>query len=263
MKGIIGAIAGDIIGSPYESNRIKTKDFRLFSNYSGFTDDTVLTLAIANWLVEDKTSKDVLIRNLKSFANKYSHAGYGRSFIHWMKSENPDPYGSWSNGSAMRVSPCAWVAESFEEAHELAYASAAVTHNHPDGVNGAIATCEAIYLARVGASKDEIKEHIEVRYDYDLSRRLDEIRPVYSFELKCSKSVPEAIICFLEADDYEDTVRNAVSLGGDADTQAAIAGSIASAYYDVPERISREAINRLDNNLLNVFNRFEEKYMKI
>lgn len=260
MKGIIGAICGDIIGSTREFNRIKTKDFELYPQDSTFTDDTIMTLAIANWLIKDKSSERVLVEQLQYFGNRYPHAGYGGMFKKWLKQENPQPYGSWANGSAMRVSPCAWVVDSLKEAQDLAYASAVVTHNHPDGIKGALATCDAVYLARIGANKDEIKDHIEVRYEYDLNRSLDELRPYYSFELSCAGSVPESIICFLEARDFEDAIRNAVSLGGDADTQAAIAGSIASAYWDVPDRIANESIRRLDDRLLKVFNNFEEKF---
>ncbi|MBQ2666733.1 ADP-ribosylglycohydrolase family protein [Methanobrevibacter sp.] len=261
MKGIIGAIAGDIIGSPYEWNSIKTKEFDLFSRKSVFTDDTVMTLAIANWLCEDKDSKDVLIKNLKDFGNRYINAGYGGRFLHWLQQDSPEPYGSWANGSAMRVSPCAWVANSLEEAQDLARTSAIVTHNHPDGIKGALATSDAIYLARIGAGKDEIREHVEVRYGYDLSFSIDEIRPFYDFEVSCKGSVPESIVCFLEAQDFEDTLRNAVSLGGDADTQAAIAGSIASAYWDVSMSIADECLNRLDYFLLDVLIDFENKFM--
>jgi ADP-ribosylglycohydrolase len=261
MKGIIGAIAGDIIGSVYEHNSIKTKEFDLFSTKSHFTDDTVMTLAIAKWLCADKNSKEVLIRNLKYFGNRYPNAGYGGRFMEWLSQESPEPYGSWGNGSAMRVSPCAWVADSLEEAQDLAKTSAIVTHDHPEGIKGALATSDAIYLARVGASKDEIRDHIEVRYDYDLSFSLDEIRPTYTFDISCQGSVPESIICFLEANSFEDTIRNAVSLGGDADTLAAIAGSMASAYWDVPKSISLKSIYRLDYTLLNVFIDFEERFM--
>lgn len=263
MKGIIGAIAGDIIGSHYEHHPIKTKDFELFNNYSTFTDDTVLTLAIANWLVEDKSSNDVLVKNLKYFGNCYPNAGYGRTFYYWLQTEHADSYGSWSNGSAMRVSPCAWVAESLEEAQKLSRMSAMVTHSHPEGVKGAMSTCDAIFLARAGADKEEIKSHVETTYGYDLSRKLDELRPIYEFEISCAKSVPESIICFLEAEDYEGAVRNAISLGGDADTQAAIAGSIASAYYDVSDDIASNALNRLDDRLFEVFLEFEEKFMQL
>lgn len=261
MKGIIGAISGDIIGSTREFNSIKTKDFHLFTKQSIFTDDTVMTLAIAKWLCDDRDSKDVLIKNLKIFGNKYPNAGYGGMFRRWLAQKSPEPYGSWANGSAMRVSPCAWAAESLEESQKLAELSAAVTHNHPEGIKGALATSDAIYLARMGASKDEIRQHIEVRYEYDLNYTVDEIRPSYSFDVSCAGSVPESIVCFLDADDFEDTIRNAVSLGGDADTQAAIAGSIAAAYYDVPKKIAFKAIHRMDHGLLNVFIDFEEKFM--
>jgi ADP-ribosylglycohydrolase len=257
MKGIIGAIAGDIVGSTREHYRIKTKDFELFPLRSTFTDDTVMTLAIAQWLCEDSSSKEVLIRNLKYFGNSYINAGYGGSFYQWLGQESPEPYGSWANGSAMRVSPCAWVAESLEEANDLAYKSAIVSHDHPEGIKGALSTADAIYLARTGASKDEIRNHIEREYAYDLNRSVDEIRPEYSFDVSCAGSVPEAIICFLDAKDFEDAIRNAVSLGGDADTQAAIAGSIASAYWDVPQRIYDETVSYLDDFLLDAFNRFE------
>jgi len=261
MKGILGAICGDIIGSTREFNSIKTKDFDLFTKKSTFTDDTIMTLAIAKWLCEDKDSRDVLIKNLKYFGNQYPNAGYGGMFRKWLAQESPEGYGSWANGSAMRVSPCAWAAESLEEAQKLAELSAVVTHDHPEGVKGALATSDAIYLARIGASKDEIKNHVEVRYQYDLSRSLDEIRPYYSFDVSCAGSVPESIICFLEADDFEDTIRNAVSLGGDADTQAAIAGSIASAYWDIPRDIAYKSIHRLDYRLLNVLIEFEEEFL--
>lgn len=261
MKGIIGAISGDIIGSTREFNSIKTKDFNLFTKKSTFTDDTIMTLAIANWLIKDKISKKVLVDELKYWGNKYPDAGYGGMFKRWLKQDTPQAYGSWANGSAMRVSPCAWVGESIEEVQNLSYKSAVVTHNHPEGIKGALATADAIYLARIGAKKQEIKDHIEVRYQYDLDITLDELRPYYSFDVSCAGSVPESIICFLEAKNFEDTIRNAVSLGGDADTQAAIAGSIASAYWDVPNRIAFKAIHRLDYDLLSVLIDFDEKFL--
>ena len=262
MKGIIGAISGDIIGSSREFRPIKTKDFRLFNGYSCFTDDTVMTIAIASWLIKDKDSKDVLISEIKRFGIRYSNAGYGGMFKKWLSQDSPEAYGSWANGSAMRVSPVAWVADSLEETQKLAEMSAIVTHNHPEGIKGALATGDAIFLARTGSSKEEIKEHIEDNYDYDLSRKLDDIRPYYGFDVSCKGSVPESIICFLEAGDFEDTIRNAVSLGGDADTQAAIAGSIASAYWEVPSKIAARSIRRLDSNLLEVFIDFREKFEK-
>lgn len=261
MKGIIGAIAGDVIGSTREFNQIKTKDFTLYEKHSRFTDDTIMTMAVANWLVKDKTSKKVLVDELKYWGLKYPDAGYGGMFIKWLSQDSPQAYGSWANGSAMRVSPCAWVGDSLEEVQNLAYKSAAVTHNHPEGIKGALAIADAIYLARIGATKDEIRQHVEIRYDYDLSRSVDEIRPSYSFDVSCAGSVPESIICFLEARNFEDTIRNAVSLGGDADTQAAIAGSIASAYWEVPNEIAYKAISRLDYDIINVLIDFEEKFM--
>ena len=262
MKGIIGAICGDIIGSSREFRPQKTKDFSLYDGYSTFTDDTVMTLAIASWLIKDKSSKEVLISEIRKFGLKYPNAGYGGMFMNWLNQDNPEPYGSWANGSAMRVSPVSWVADSLEESQKLAKMSAIVTHNHPEGIKGALATNDAIYLARNSFTKEKIKKHIEDNYRYDLNRKLDDIRPDYKFDVSCKGSVPESIICFLEAENYEDTIRNAVSLGGDADTQAAIAGGIASAYWDVPSKIAARGIKRLDYNLLEVFLEFREKYEK-
>ena len=262
MKGIIGAICGDIIGSSREFRPQKTKDFSLYDGYSTFTDDTVMTLAIASWLIKDKSSKEVLISEIRKFGLKYPNAGYGGMFMNWLNQDNPEPYGSWANGSAMRVSPVSWVADSLEESQKLAKMSAIVTHNHPEGIKGALATNDAIYLARNSFTKEKIKKHIEDNYRYDLNRKLDDIRSDYKFDVSCKGSVPESIICFLEAKDYEDTIRNAVSLGGDADTQAAIAGGIASAYWDVPSKIAARGIKRLDYNLLEVFLEFREKYEK-
>ena len=261
MKGIIGAIAGDIIGSTHEFRPIKTKEFSLFNKRSTFTDDTIMTLAVAKWLINDRDSKEELIKQLQYFGNKYPHGGYGRMFKEWLQTENPKPYGSWGNGSAMRVSPVAWVGDTLEEVQDLAKISSAVTHNHPEGIKGPLATADAIYLARIGSSKEEIKDHIEIRYDYDLGRTLDEIRPFYKFDVSCQGSVPESIICFLEAEDYEDTIRNCISLGGDADTQGAIAGSIAAAYWEVPNDIQNNSVLRLDYELSRVLKEFEDKFL--
>lgn len=261
MKGIIGAIAGDIIGSVYEFHPIKTKEFSLFKKNSSFTDDTIMTLAVAQWLLNDKNSKEELVKQLQIFGNRYPKGGYGRMFHNWLRTENPEPYKSWGNGSAMRVSPVAWVGDSLEEVQKLARISAEVTHNHPEGIKGALATADAIYLARLGSSKEEIRDHIEIRYDYDLDRTVDEIRPYYKFDVSCQGSVPESIICFLEAKDYEDTIRNCISLGGDADTMAAIAGGIASAFWEVPNDIHSKSINRLSDDLLDVLIEFENKFV--
>ena len=261
MKGIIGAIAGDIIGSIYEFHPIKTKEFPLFHKRSTFTDDTIMTLAVAKWLLNDKDSKEELVKQLQYFGNEYPHGGYGRMFKNWLQTENPEPYGSWGNGSAMRVSPVAWVGETLEEVQKLAKLSSIVTHDHPEGVKGALATADAIYLARLGSSKEEIKAHVELRYGYDLDRTVDEIRPHYKFDVSCQGCVGESIICFLDAEDYEDTIRNCISLGGDADTMAAIAGGIASAFWEVPNSIHAEAIDRLDDDLFAVLKEFENKFI--
>ena len=261
MKGIIGAIAGDIIGSSHEFHPIKTKKFSLFNKRSRFTDDTIMTLAVAKWLLNDKNSKEELVKQLQNWGNKYPNGGYGRMFNNWLHTKNPEPYGSWGNGSAMRVSPVAWVGDTLEEVQKLAKASSVVTHDHPEGVKGALATADAIYLARIGSSKEEIKDHVEVRYGYNLDRTVDEIRPYYSFDVSCQGCIGESIVCFLDAEDYEDTIRNCISLGGDADTMATIAGGIASAYWEVPRDIQYKAINRLDYELLNVLIEFEDRFL--
>ena len=262
MKGIIGTICGDIICSTREFHPIKTKEFTLFNKYSGFTDDTVMTLAIASWLMTDKNSTEVLISQIQKFGQRYPNAGYGRMFRDWLIAENPQPYNSWGNGSAMRVSPVAWAADSLSETQKLAKASSVITHNHPEGLKGALAIGDAVFLARMGNSKEKIKHHIETNYNYDLNHGVDEIRRNYKFDVSCQGSVPQSIICFLEGQDYEDTIKNAISLGGDADTQAAIAGSIASAYWDVPSKITSKAISYLDPFLFDVLVKFNELFEK-
>ena len=263
MKGIIGAICGDIIGSTREFHPIKTKEFELIPKYSRFTDDTVLTIAIASWILKDEQLRHgTLINEIRHICNSYPRLGYGGRFNHWLNSNNPGAYNSGGNGSAMRVSPVGWIADNLEQTQLIAKRAAEVTHNAREGIKGAVTTASCIYLARTGRSKEFIKEYIEDIFHYDLSRSLDEIRPNYSFEVSCQKSVPESIICFLEADNYEDAVRNAISLGGDADTQAAIAGSIAAAYYDVPEEIYKECLEILDLPLFEIFNEFNRRFYK-
>lgn len=261
MKGIVGAICGDIIGSTREFNPIKTKNFELIPENSQFTDDSVLTLAVASWLLHDKShSHESLVDEIKSLCRNYN-VGYGGRFRNWILSNESQPYNSWGNGSAMRVSSVAWVANSIYEVEELAKISAEVTHNHPEGIKGAVATAGCIYYAINGEDKEFIKHYVEDKFEYDLSRKLNYIRSYYSFEVSCQKSVPESIICFLESENYEDAVRNAISLGGDADTQAAISGSIASAFYDVPHCIYSNCINKLDSRLLDIFNQFNDKFI--
>jgi ADP-ribosylglycohydrolase len=238
---------------------IKTKDFDLFTRKSQFTDDTVMTLAISKWLCADKDSKDVLIRNLKYFGNLYPNAGYGGRFMKWLAQESPEPYGSWGNGSAMRVSPCAWVADSLEEAQDLARTSAIVTHDHPEGVQGAESLAAVIFLARNKYGMDEIREYIVREFGYDLSRTVDEIRPDYHHVEDCMRTMPEAFECFLESTDYEDCIRNVVSIGGDVDTLGAIAGAAAEAFWGIPKQIVEEGDKFLTNEIREVVRRFYEQ----
>lgn len=231
-----GAIIGDIVGSKYEFDNIKTKDFPLFSPGCDFTDDSLMTIAVAKALIrareEQAGFRDVLVEEMQELGRKYPHpqGGYGGRFAGWLRSRNPEPYYSFGNGSAMRVSPCGLYAVTLEEALALAEASAAVTHDHPEGIKGAQATAAAIFLARVGKSKEEIRDYIQENF-YPLDRSLDEIRPVYRFNETCQGTVPEAITAFLESDSFEDAIRNAISIGGDSDTIGAITGAIAWSFY--------------------------------
>ena len=231
---MMGAIIGDVVGSKYEFRNIKTKEFSLLSNGCTFTDDSVMTIAVARAILtamEQKTdfSKE-LVKEMQSMGQKYPYAGYGGMFSSWIKSEDPKPYNSFGNGSAMRVSPCGIMAVELEEALSLAKVSAEVTHNHPEGIKGAQAVAGAIFLAKTKKSKDEIKAFIEDSY-YQLDFTLDNIRDKYRFDVTCQGSVPQAIVAFLESENFEDAIRNAISIGGDSDTIAAIAGSIAWAFY--------------------------------
>ena len=259
MKGIIGAIAGDIIGSAYEFNPTRDHDFELFTPQSTFTDDTVLTLANALWLLDDKQhTPEKLVEIMLDMCWKYPDRGYGGRFAHWIRDADPQPYNSFGNGSAMRVSPVGYYAQTLDEALELAKISAEVTHNHPEGIKGAQATAAAIFMARKGKSKKEIRDYIEKTFHYDLSRTLEEIRPTFTFDETCQHTVPEAIACFMEGKDYEDVVRLSVALAGDADTIAAIAGSISSAVDEVPNEISQPAIALLSEEFCTTLLRFNE-----
>ena len=257
---LYGTIFGDIAGSTYEFRACKNYNFTTVPEKSRFTDDTVMTLAVASWLMKDPNDINVLVKEMQYFGNRYPRAGYGGMFRKWLIKEDPEPYNSFGNGSAMRVSPCAWVAKSLEEAENLAKKSAIVTHNHPEGVKGAQATAAAIYLARVGKTKEQIKDYIESKYGYNLSRTIKEIKESgYKFDSTCQGSVPESIVAFLEGNSYEEVIRLAIYLGGDADTQAAIAGSIAEAFYDMPVRFIGDVEKRLDKYLLSVLNNFNNK----
>ena len=254
---LLGAITGDIIGSAYEFNATKNYDFQLFSDSSEYTDDTVMTVANADWLLSEDQLKGIML----DYGNKYS-AGYGGWFIGWLWSDNQQPYNSWGNGSAMRVSPVGWAFDTLEETLVAAKQSAEVTHNHPEGIKGAQATAACIYWARKGKTKQQIKEYIEALFGYDLNRTCDEIRPYYQFEPSCQKTVPESIIAFLESTDFESAIRLAVSLGGDADTMGAITGGIAEAYYGgVPEHIKVEVLKRLPDEFIEVMRKFYLKFV--
>ena len=256
---MLGATIGDIVGSVYEWNNLKSKDFPLFGPRCFFTDDTVMTLAIAEGLMNGADA-DAFVAAMKKYGHLYPDAGYGGRFFRWLFSENTDPYNSWGNGAAMRVSSVAWAFDTLTEVEQIAEISAATTHNHPEGIKGAQATATAVFLARNGKSKEQIKAYIENKYGYDLSRTLDEIRPAYRFNESCQGTVPEAIIAFLESMDFEDALRNAISLGGDSDTLAAITGSIAEAAYGIPESIRTAAFGHLDQRLYDIYVRFVKKF---
>ena len=254
---MLGAIAGDVIGSIMEVSGTKTKDFPLFTPRSRFTDDTVLTVAVAEKLLRGGDYVDLF----HEYVREYPMAGYGGTFLRWAEGGKREPYNSWGNGSAMRVSPVGVIFDTLEAVESEAERAAAVTHNHPEGVKGAQATAVAVFLARTGHDKQAIKEHIEAAYGYDLSRRLDDIRPKYFFDVSCQGSVPQSIVAFLESTDFEDAVRNAISLGGDADTMACIAGAIAEAFYGgVPDHIRDPVLERLDDRIEGVLNEFYDKY---
>ena len=260
-----GAILGDIIGSPFEFDRgDKTKDFKLFSRRSHFTDDSVMTLAVCEALLkvgQDVTVKeieDAVISSMQSWGRRYPHAGYGGYFRRWLTARHPEPYNSYGNGSAMRVSAVGWLYDSLEKTRTVAKATTNVTHNHPEGIKGAEATASAIFMARNGSSKEEIKKYIENEFHYDLNRTLNEIRPGYHMDETCQKTIPEAIIAFLEAKDFEDAIRNAVSLGGDTDTLGAITGSIAEAYYGIPEWLITECRKRINKDMRIVLDDFND-----
>ena len=281
---MLGAIIGDIVGSVYEFDNIKTKDFELFKPDCRFTDDTVMTCAVADAIMNGGSEKDFIL-SMKKYGRMYPHAGYGGRFRVWLRSMETKPYNSFGNGSAMRVSPCAWVMDcgfcartGMWPNRDLARLSASVTHNHPEGIKGALAVCDAIFMARfyfggwnieysnpIDSDPDEckrrIKEHIENEYGYDLSMSLDEIRKNYEFDETCQGSVPQAIVAFLESTDFENAIRNAISIGGDSDTIAAITGSIAEAAYGISEDMKEMALSYLDEPLKDVLRRWK-KYMR-
>ena len=258
-----GALLGDMIGAPYEFDRgNKSKEFPLFCENSRFTDDSVMTIAVAEALLDsrfldDDSIRAALIKSMRKWGKKYPDAGYGRKFLCWLREKEPKPYGSCGNGSAMRVSAAGWLFDTLEETREKARLTAEVTHDHPEGIKGAEATSGAIFLARTGRSKEEIRDYIVQEFGYDLSRTCDQIRPSYYNNESCQKTVPEAITAFLEGTDFEDVIRTAVSLGGDCDTLTCIAGSIAEAFYGVPAILKAECRRRLPEDMAYVLGRFD------
>ena len=270
---MIGAIIGDIVGSRFEFDNHKSKDFEFMVDgpksedavvdYSYFTDDTVMSLALCRALLEPWTNPDQLsqaaIEAMRSIGKKYPDCGFGGRFEHWVWAHTPKPYRSFGNGAAMRVSGCAWVGQTLEEVKALSEAVTKVTHNHPEGLKGAEATAVAVYLARIGKSKDEIRKYILDHY-YKIDFTLDEIRPIYNFKVSCQGSVPQAMQAFFESTNFEDAIRNAISIGGDSDTLGATTGAVAEAYYGVPDRIREKALTFLDDFLVKILNEFETEY---
>ncbi len=262
---MLGAVFGDIVGSIYERRNVKTKDFPLEKSGTRYTDDTVMTLAVAKWLLEGISHTEThLIHCMQELGKNDIGAGYGERFIEWLRSPNPQPYNSWGNGAAMRVSPVSLYASKLEEALELAKITANVTHNHPEGVKGALTVAECVFIRRVttdlDAAKNEIRRTIPIKYGYDLNRTLDEIRPTYSFDVSCQGSVPEAIIAFLECTSLEDCVRNAISIGGDSDTIAAIACSIYAAKTTSEDKeLMKRFEYYLPQDLMQIMEAFEKQ----
>ncbi|MBI9077060.1 MAG: ADP-ribosylglycohydrolase family protein [Desulfatibacillum sp.] len=254
---MIGAIAGDVIGSVYEAVNNKSLFFPLFSPYSRFTDDTVLTVAVAHAILNGKP----YLESIRIFGQKYPNAGFGGHFYDWLFSETPQPYNSWGNGAAMRVSPVGFAFDTLDKVLEEAEKSAEISHNHPEGVKGAQAIAAAVFLARRGKGKEDIRGEITGRFGYNLDRTVDEIRPGYAFDVSCQGSVPEAIIAFLDSECFEDAIRQAISLGGDSDTIACMAGAMAQAYYGgVPKDIVAGVRSRLPKEFLEVIDAFERVY---
>jgi ADP-ribosylglycohydrolase len=254
---IIGAVIGDTLGSVFEWNNIKSTDFDLFNPKCDFTDDSVLTIAVADSIMNNKD----FAKTIRDYGRKYFDRGYGGNFRHWLLSDSLKPYGSYGNGSAMRVSAVGFAFNDIKKVLAIAKRSAEVTHDHPEGIKGAQATATAIFLARKGKTKEEIKDYITSQFNYDLNFTLDEIRATYEFDVTCQGSVPQAIVAFLESSDFESAIRLAISIGGDSDTIACIAGGIASAYYkDIPREILDFVVKRLPNEFIEIINKFDGLY---
>ncbi|WP_026525324.1 ADP-ribosylglycohydrolase family protein [Butyrivibrio sp. MB2005] len=261
-----GAILGDMVGAPYEFDMgDKSKDFDMWNEDVHFTDDTVMTIAVADGILTaginagEKEIKEAVTEKMQEWGAKYPNAGYGVRFALWLMEKNPEPYGSYGNGSAMRVSSVGWLYDTMEKTRQVAGWTAEVTHNHSEGIKGAEATASVIFMARTGASKEEIKQYVIQEFGYNLSRSCDEIRPDYYHDESCQKTVPEAITAFLEGKDFEDVIRAAVSLGGDCDTLTCIAGAMAEAFYGMPQEMLLETYKRLDREMVEVVKRFDDE----
>jgi len=253
---MLGAIAGDILGSIHEFRPVKTKDFELLNSDCIFTDDTVMTVAVADSVMNGTPYAE----SLQIWGNTYPTAGYGGMFSKWLQSDFPEPYNSFGNGSAMRSSSIGWLFDDQNSVLKEAQKSAEITHNHPEGIKGAQSVALGVMLGRQGNTKKEIKELLENLFEYDLNQRLDEIRPSYSHDITCQGSVPQAIISFLESEDFEDAIRNAISLGGDADTQACIAGALAEGFYkEIPDHLEEFVLNKLTPDIFELLNQFKSK----
>ena len=262
-SGILGAVIGDIIGSTHEFLQTKSTDFDFYTDNNHYTDDSVMTIAVADWLISTPkpVSNDTLPAIMRKWGKRYPWAGYGGMFKRWLVSPyeaDQRPYNSFGNGAGMRVSACGYFAQSLDEALHLAKLSAEVSHNHPEGIKGAQAIASAIFLARQQMHKDKIRTYIEQTFGYDLSRTCDDIRPDYEFDVTCQGSCPEAIIAFLESNDFEDAIRLAISLGGDSDTIGAMTGGIAAAYYGIPDKIASKALEYLPEDMIEVLNKFSD-----
>jgi ADP-ribosylglycohydrolase len=268
---VLGAIIGDVIGSVFERQNVKTTHFELFNRFTRFTDDTVLTVAVADsilhrdthaWkILRDHRNREIYARKIKSYGRRFPDAGYGQMFKEWLESDSLRGYHSYGNGSAMRVSPIGFAFERLEDVLREAKLSADVTHNHPEGIQGAQAVAGAVFLARTTRDKSAVRTFVEQRIGYDLSRRLDAIRPTYVFDSSCRASIPPAITAFLESTGFEDAIRKAISLGGDSDTIACIAGGVAQAYYGtLPERLAGEVSLRLDSSFRAIIRQFNERF---
>jgi ADP-ribosylglycohydrolase len=262
---MLGAIIGDIIGSRFEFDRGgKSRDFELFTKECEFTDDTVMTIAVAEALLDagkdadENTVKEKLVSSLRKWGRKYPDAGYGGRFRGWLSSWDPKPYGSYGNGSGMRVSSVGWLYDTLERTREVARWTAEITHNHPEGIKGAESVASAIFLARNHATMEEISEYIEKEFSYDFSRSLDEIRPAYKHVEDCMHTMPEAFECFFESESYEACIRNVMYIGGDTDTLAAIAGAVAGAFWEIPVSFVAKADEYLDDDIKAVIKRFDK-----